>query len=58
MLRRGGDGMDAGQGVEFTQRKPWVDEYDPDCPTDERRQRLFQGPKNPHPFSAAIGGKS
>ena len=26
--------MGAGQGVESTQRKPWVDEYDPDCPTE------------------------
>lgn len=26
--------MDAGQGVESTQRKPWADEYDPDCPTE------------------------
>lgn len=30
----GGEGMDAGQGVESTQRKPWADEYDPDCPTE------------------------
>lgn len=34
LRRRGGEGMDAGQGVESTQRKPWADEYDPDCPTE------------------------
>ena len=34
LLRRGGEGMGAGQGVESTQRKPWADEYDPDCPTE------------------------
>ena len=26
--------MGAGQGVEFTQCKPWANEYDPDCPTE------------------------
>ena len=34
LRRLGGEGMDAGQGVESTQRGPWVDEYDPDCPTE------------------------
>lgn len=30
----GGEGMDAGQGVESTQFERWRDDYDPDCPTE------------------------
>ena len=26
--------MDAGQGVESTQRRPWANAYDPNCPTE------------------------
>ncbi len=26
--------MGVGQDVEFTQSKPWANEYDPDCPTE------------------------